>query len=92
MIRALISSMTNEALVHELGHSKPRTMRELLDLATSHAFGLEAVQAIFCKYKGKARAKPMDKARDHTQRGKGKKESWRHRDSEFVAAIDRVHK
>jgi hypothetical protein len=34
--------------------------RELLDLTTSHASGEEAVYAIFCKYKGKAQAKPMD--------------------------------
>ena len=64
MIKAFISSTTNEALAHELRHSKPRMTRELLDLATSHASGEEAVWAIFYKYKGKAQAKPMDKARD----------------------------
>jgi inhibitor of KinA sporulation pathway (predicted exonuclease) len=37
VIGAFISSTTNEALVHELGRNKPRTTRELLDLATSHA-------------------------------------------------------
>ena len=47
VIRAFISGTTNEALVHELGRCKPRTMRELLDLATSHASGEEAVYAIF---------------------------------------------
>jgi hypothetical protein len=47
VIGAFISGMTNEALICELRHCKPRTTRELLDLATSHAFGEEAVRAIF---------------------------------------------
>jgi hypothetical protein len=37
VIGTFISGTTNEALVHELGRNKPQTMRELLDLATSHA-------------------------------------------------------
>ena len=53
MIGAFISSTTNEALVHELGRNKPRTMQELLDLATSQASGEEAVWANFYKDKGK---------------------------------------
>ena len=43
VIRAFISSMTNEALVHELGRCKPRMMRELLNLVTSHASSEEVV-------------------------------------------------
>jgi hypothetical protein len=58
VIEAFISDTTNEALVHELRHSKPQMPRELLNLTTSHASGEEAVRAIFCKYKGKAQAKP----------------------------------
>jgi hypothetical protein len=38
-----IFGMTNEALVHELRRSKPRTKRELFDLATSHASSEEAI-------------------------------------------------
>jgi hypothetical protein len=64
----------------------------LLDLATSHASGEEAVHAIFCKHKGKAQAEPIDEAKDHNQRIKGKKDSWRRRDSEFIVAVDRIHK
>ena len=64
----------------------------MLDLATSHASGEKAVRSIFCKYKGKAPTKPMDEAKDRNQRGKGKKDSWRCRDNEFIAAINRVHK
>jgi hypothetical protein len=32
------------------------------------------------------------KAKDHNRRINYKKDSWRRRDNEFVAAIDRVHK
>jgi hypothetical protein len=92
MIRAFISGMTNEALIHELRRSKPRMMRELLDLQTSHASGEEVVCAIFCKYKGKAPVEPVDEAKDHNQRGKGKKDNWRRRDSEFITTVDRVHR
>ena len=49
VISAFISSMTNEALIHEVGCNKPRTMWELLDLAMSHAFEEEAVRANFYK-------------------------------------------
>ena len=48
---------------------------ELLDLMTRHASSEEAVRAIFYKYKGKAQAEPMDKAKDHNQQGKCKKDS-----------------
>jgi hypothetical protein len=75
MIRVFISNTTNEALVHELIRCKQRTTRELLDLATSHGSGEEAVRAIFCKYKGMAQAEPLDKAKDRNRRGKGKKGS-----------------
>ena len=64
VIRAFISGATNEALVHELERSNPQTTWELLDLTTSYASSEEAVYAIFCKYKGKAQAKPMDESKD----------------------------
>ena len=67
MIGAFISSTTNEALIHELGRSKTWTMRELLNLETSHASNEEAVRAVFCKYKGKAQAKPTDEAKDRNR-------------------------
>jgi len=79
-------------IIHELRCSKPQMSRELLDLATSHASGEEAVRAIFFKYKCKAQAKPMDEAKDRNQRWKGKKDSWRRGDSEFVTVVHRVHK
>ena len=92
MIEAFISGTTNEALVHEVEHCKSQMMRELLDLMTSHASGKEAVYVVFYKHKGKAQAKPTDEAKVHNRRIKGMKDSWRHHDSEFVAAVDRVHK
>ena len=44
-----------ESLVHKLGCKGPRTTKELLDIATSHALGEEAVGAIFDRLKGKAK-------------------------------------
>ena len=49
--------------------------RELLDLATSHASGEEAIRAIFCKYKGKAHVKTTNEAKDRNQWRKGKKDN-----------------
>ena len=88
MIGGFISSTTNEALVPELGRNKPRTMRELLDLAMSQSSSEEAVRANFCK----DQAEPIDEGKDCARREKGKKNSWMHHNSEFVAAVDRVHK
>ena len=46
---------TYESLVHKLGHKGLRTTKELLDIATSHASGEEAVGAIFDSPKGEAK-------------------------------------
>jgi len=43
VIRAFVFGNTNESLIHELGRNKPQTTRELLDLATSHTSGEEAI-------------------------------------------------
>ena len=58
MIRAFISSTTNEALIHELRRYKPQTMRELLSLATSHASGEEAIYVVLCKHKARHKMNP----------------------------------
>ena len=34
----------------------------------------------------------MGKAKDHNWREKGKKDSWRRHDSDFIAMVDRVHR
>ena len=54
VIGVFISGTTNEALVHELGCCKSQMMQELLNLATRHASGEEAIGAIFHKHEGKA--------------------------------------
>ena len=46
VVGAFLSGTTCEALIHELGRNCPRTARELLDVATSHASGEEAVGAL----------------------------------------------
>ena len=55
IIRAFLSKTTCESLVHKLGRKGPRTTKELLNIATSHASGEEAVGAIFDRPKGKAK-------------------------------------
>jgi hypothetical protein len=55
VINAFLSGTTNETLVHNLGQKSPRTTKELLDIATSHASGEDAVGAIFDHSKGKAK-------------------------------------
>ena len=55
VIGAFLLGTTCESLVHKLGHKGPRTTKELLDIATSHASGEEAIGAIFDRLNGKAR-------------------------------------
>jgi hypothetical protein len=40
--------------VHEIGHEQPKTTRELLNIATRHTSGEEAVEAIFLQSSRKA--------------------------------------
>ena len=44
--------MTCVSLVHKLGRKGPHTIKELLNIAMHHAFGEEAVGAIFDRVKG----------------------------------------
>ena len=55
VIGAFLSGTTCESLVHKLGRKGPWTTKELLDIATSHTSGEEAVRAIFDRLEGKAR-------------------------------------
>ena len=55
MIGAFLSGTTCESLVHKLGHRGLQTTKELLDIATSHVSGEEAVGAIFDRHDCKAR-------------------------------------
>ena len=61
VIAAFIQGTTSRALVHKLGRKSPRTTKELLDIATSHASGEEAVGAIFTKpSEGKGKEKRVE--------------------------------
>ena len=75
VIGAFLSGTTCESLVHKLGRRGPRTTKELLDIATSHASGEEAVGAIFDRSNGKARRdKDTDKgASNRSTKRKNKK-------------------
>jgi len=55
VIEAFLSGITCKSLVHKLRRKGPRTTKELLDIATSHASGEEAVGAIFDRPKGKVK-------------------------------------
>ena len=71
--------MTYESLIYNLGFLKPRTTRNLFDVATDHASDEEAVGAVFNggRDKGKAKREDQDEG-PSTQRGKKNKKD-RHR-------------
>ena len=84
--------MNCESLIHKLGCLKPRTTRDLLDVATNHASGEEAVGAVFGGGRDKLKAKHMDLDEGpFTQRGKKNKKDRRWSDNTaLVAAADRT--
>lgn len=47
VISAFTSGTTSETLVHKLGYKSTGTTNKLLDIATTHALGEDAVGAIF---------------------------------------------
>ena len=87
VIGAFLSGTTCESLIHKLGRRGPRTTKELLDIATSHASGEEAVGAIFDRPDGKAR---RDKDADEgASNHPVKKKNKRRHEGSLVAAADR---
>ena len=60
VISAFLFGMTYKSLIHKLGCLKPCTTRDLLDVATNHASGEEAVGAVFNKGRDKGKAKRVD--------------------------------
>ena len=86
--------MICESLIHKLGCLKPRTTRDLLDIATNHASDEEAVGAIFGGGRDKLKAKRMDPDEGpSTQRGKkNKKDRRRSGSPALVAAANRAGK
>lgn len=85
IIRVFLSGTTCESLVHKLGLKGPRTNKELLDIATSHTLGEEAVKAIFDLSNGKA--KRDENLAEDTSHLTGKKKNKTHGGS-LVSAAD----
>ena len=88
VIGAFLSGTTYESLVHKLGCRGPWTTKELLDIATSHASGEEAVRAIFERSDGKARQDEGTGEGASNCSAKRKNKKQRREDS-LVAAADR---
>ena len=85
-----LSGTTYESLIHKLGYLKPRTTRDILDVAMNLASDEEAIEAVFSggQDKGKAKHEDQDEG-PSTQRGKKNKKDW-HRPANLalVAAAD----
>ncbi|RLN08395.1 putative prpol [Panicum miliaceum] len=94
VVGAFISGTTFKSLVHKLGCHKPRTTRELLDIATNHASGEEAIGAIFIGTQptGKAKAKEPDETPASSKQGNKKRGNRRRPNPNLVAAVDRPAK
>jgi hypothetical protein len=77
-----------KSLIHKLGRKKPRTTKELLDLATDHADGEEAVAAILTRPR-RDDQDDDDVPETSSGRQKRKGKAKRRRDGDLVAAADR---
>ena len=88
------SRTNNEYMIHKLGCLKPCSTRDLLDVATNHAFGEEAVGAVFNGGQDKGKAKHTDQDEGPSmQRGKkNKKDRRRLANSALVTVADRTGK
>ena len=80
--------MTCESLVHKLGRKGPQTTKELLDIATSHASGEEAFEAIFDRLEGKARW-DEGAGKGTSNRSAKRKNNKQRREDSLVATADR---
>jgi hypothetical protein len=88
-ISALQNDMTCTSLIHRLGHRMPRTTRELLDIASNHADGEEAVAATLNTPQSKGK-QVVDHGEGTSSRFKKKKKKNKHRrDDNFVAVVER---
>ena len=87
VIGAFLSRTTREFLVHKLGRKGPRTTKEFLDIATSHASSEEVVGAIFDHPKGKT--KRDEDAGEGASNHPNKKKNKQQREGSLVATTDR---
>ena len=93
VISAFLSGMHYETMVHKLGCQKQRTMHELLEIATNHASGKEAVGAVFERDQHAAKAKRHDRDRPSSSREDRKnKKNRRPPTASEVAATERQDK
>ena len=76
-------------MVHNLGRKVSRTTKELLDIATSHASGEEALGAIFDRSEGKARRDEGAGEGASNRSAKRKNKKQRHEGSLMAAADPR---
>jgi hypothetical protein len=87
-ISAFQNGTTCTSLIHRLGRHMPRTTRELLDIASNHADGEEAVAATLNTPQGKGK-QVVDHGEGTSLRFKMKKNNdKRRRDDNFVAAVE----
>ena len=82
-----MSRTTCESLIHKLGCKGSQTTKELLDIATSHASGEEAIGVIFNRFKGKA--KWDEDAGECTSNCPSKKKNKQRCKGSLVATADR---
>jgi hypothetical protein len=89
-ISAFQNGTTCTSLIHQLGRCMPRTTRELLDIASNHAEGKEAVAATLNTPQGKGK-QVVDHGEGMSSRFKikKKKNDKRRRDDNLVAAVER---
>ena len=77
VISAFLSGTTYKSLIHKLSCVKPRTTRDLLDIATNHASSEEAVGVVFNGGRDRGKAKREDQGEcPSTQKGKKNKKDW----------------
>jgi hypothetical protein len=88
-ISAFQNGTTCTSLIHQLGRLMPRTTRELLDIASNHADGEEAVAVTLNTPQGKWK-QVVDQGEGTSSRFKKKKKNdKRRRDDNFVAVVER---
>jgi hypothetical protein len=88
-ISAFQNGMTCMPLIHRLVRRMPRTTRELLDIASNHADGEEAVAATLNTPQGKGK-QVVDHGEGTSSRFKKKKKNdKRRRDDNIIAAVER---
>jgi hypothetical protein len=87
-ISAFQNGVMCTSLIHRLRRRMPRTTRELLDIASNHTDGEEAVAATLNTTQGKGK-QVMDHNEGTSSCFKKKKNDKRRRDDNFVAAVER---